>query len=63
MLTILPLTQALTPDNFRARLQFCCWALQTIQQVPDFFRFVGPLVSHFLECFINVSPLASHFLE
>jgi len=34
------LTQALTPDDFRARLQFCRWALQTIQQVPDFFRFV-----------------------
>lgn len=34
------LTQALTPADFIARVQFCQWALQRIQQDHDFFKYV-----------------------
>lgn len=34
------LTQALTPLDFVARVQFCNWALQRIQQDPAFFNYV-----------------------
>lgn len=34
------LTQALTPADFLARVQFCEWALQRIQEDPTFFNYV-----------------------